>query len=424
MLSCMIDLILLPCIALGFLLGGLSGLTPGLHINNFAAMLLALSPALMDHGLTPYHVASIILAASISQTFFDTIPAVFVGAPDADTALAVLPGHSLVLEGRGIEAVRLSALGSACSVVFALLLIYPLSMVFSYYYDSLMKYVGVLLLGIALLMIKSERGPRIEGQGSLVHLKYKALAALLFFTSGLLGIFAFDHQDLIQSPAGFEPQVLLPLLSGLFGASFLILSLYSGTEIPAQKETEMKISPSALAKSVLSGSLGGSVVAWIPGVSPAVATIATRMGAPSSAEEFLVSIAGVNTANALFSLVALYAIERPRSGAAAAIQKLVTLDQSLLMQMMIMIVIVAAISYVAVIASAHFAAKAISRLDYRLLCLTVLAGLTAMCLMFTGWFGLFIFTLSTIVGLVAPIAGIHKTHAMGVLMLPLIVHYL
>ncbi len=422
--SCMIDLILLPCIILGFLLGVLSGLTPGLHVNNFAAMLLALSPALMDKGLEPLHVAAIVVAASISQTFFDTLPAVFVGAPDADTALAVLPGHSLVLEGRGIEAVRLSAFGRAGSVVIALLLIYPLSMIFSYYYDYLMKYVGVLLLGIALLMIKSERGPRIEGQGSLVHWKYKAMASLLFLTSGFLGIFAFDHQDLIQSPAGFEPQVLLPLLSGLFGASFLILSLYSGTEIPEQKETEMKIPLSSLAKSVFSGSLGGSIVAWIPGVSPAVATIATRMGAPSSAEEFLVSISGVNTANALFSLVALYAIGRPRSGAAAAIEKLVVVDQGILLQMMILIVAVAALSYVAVIASARFAARAISRLNYRLLCFAVLAGLIAMCLAFTGWFGIFIFVLSTIVGLVAPIAGIHKTHAMGVLMLPLIVHYL
>ena len=62
----MIDFLLVPCIALGFLLGILSGLTPGLHLNNFAAMLLAVSPQLMGHGLSPFHMASIILAASIS----------------------------------------------------------------------------------------------------------------------------------------------------------------------------------------------------------------------------------------------------------------------------------------------------------------------------------------------------------------------
>jgi putative membrane protein len=420
----MIDLILMPCIAIGFLLGAISGLTPGLHVNNFASMLLALSPMLMNKGLSPYHMASMILAASISQTFFDTLPAVLVGAPDADSALAVLPGHRLVLQGRAIEAVRLSALGSAGSIVVALLLVLPLSAIFSCYYGLLMRYMGVILLGIAILMIAGERGPQIEGQGSLVHLKYKALAALLFIVSGILGTFASDHLDLIRSPIGLEPQALLPLLSGIFGASYLILSLHSSTEIPEQRETEIKVPLHALAKSAISGGFGGSVVAWIPGISPAVATIVTRLGAPSSAEEFLVSIAGVNTGNALFSLVALYAIGRPRSGAVAAIEKLVIVDQGILFQMMIIVVAVAAISYVAVVAFARFAARAISRLNYRQLCISVLFGLTAMCLVFAGWFGLFIFLLSTIIGLVAPIAGIHKTHAMGVLMLPLIIHYL
>jgi len=420
----LIDLTLVLCVSLGFVLGIISGLIPGLHINNFAVMLLAVSPQLMAQGLSPYHMASIILAASISQTFFDIIPAVFVGAPDSDTVLAVLPGHRLLQEGRGVEAVRLSALGSSGSIIVAFLLVVPLSWIFTSCYDYLMKYVGVLLLIVALLMIKTEMGPQIEGQGSLVHWKYKALAALLFLTSGLLGTFAFSHEDMLASPLGLEPQVLLPLLSGLFGASFLILSLATEMEIPVQKETEMKVPLSSLAKSIFSGSLGGSVVAWIPGVSPSVATIATRLGAPSSPEEFLVSIAGVNTANALFSLVALYAIGRPRSGAAAAIEKLMTIDYWIMVQMMVLIVVVAAASYLTVIATARYAAQVISRLNYKMLCAAVLIFLVLMTLGFTGPFGLFIFFLSTVVGLIAPIAGIHKTHAMGVLMLPLIIYYI
>ena len=123
----MIDLILAACIALGFVLGILSGLTPGLHLNNFAAMLLALSPQLLAQGLTPFQMASIILAASISQTFFDAIPAIFLGAPDSETALTVLPGQRLMLEGRGMDAVHLSALGSAGSIIIALFLVVPIS---------------------------------------------------------------------------------------------------------------------------------------------------------------------------------------------------------------------------------------------------------------------------------------------------------
>ncbi|MEI6103858.1 MAG: tripartite tricarboxylate transporter permease [Methanothrix sp.] len=420
----MIDILLPACIAFGFALGIMSGLTPGLHLNNFAAMLLAISPQLLAMGLSPFQMASIILSASISQTFFDAIPAIFLGAPDSETALTVLPGQRLMLEGRGIEAVRLSALGSAGSVLFAIFLIIPLSWIVSSYNDYLTKYVGILLLAIALMMIKSERGPWIEGQGSWVHYKYKAIAALLFLTSGLLGTFAFDHENLASSPLGLGPQVLLPLLSGIFGASSLLLSLSTETKIPEQKESKIKLTSSALAKAVFSGGLGGSVVAWIPGVSPSVAAITARLGAAPGPEEFLVSIAGVNTANALFSLVALYVIDKPRSGAAAAIQELMALDQSTLIQMIIIVVIVAAASYLACIGAARLAGQAISRLNYRLLCLGVLVFLVAMTYAFTGLFGLFIFFLSTVVGIISPIAGIHRTHAMGVLMLPLILRYI
>jgi len=387
-------------------------------------MLLAISPQLILLGLTPFQMASIILAASISQTFFDAIPAIFLGAPDSETALSVLPGQRLMLEGRGIEAVRLSALGSAGSIAFALLLVYPLSWIISSYYDYLTKYVGVLLLAISLMMIKSERGPWIEGQGSLVHWKYKLIAGMLFLTSGVLGIFAFEHEDLLYSPLDLEPQVLLPLLSGIFGASSLILSLTTKVQIPKQVESKIKMPGPTIAKAVLSGGLGGSLVAWIPGVSPSVASIAARLGSPGTAEEFLVSIAGVNSANALFSLVALYVIDRPRSGAAAAIQQLLTLDQNIMAQMMIMAVIVVLASYLATIAAAQLAARSISSLNYPRLCIIVLVFLLAMTYAFTGIFGLFIFFLSTIVGLIAPVAGIHRNHAMGVLMLPLIVMYI
>ncbi|HRS84929.1 MAG TPA: tripartite tricarboxylate transporter permease [Methanothrix sp.] len=420
----MSDLILLACVAFGSLLGVVSGLTPGLHLNNFAAMLLAISPQLLAWGLSPFQVASIILAASISQTFFDAIPAVFLGAPDSETALSVLPGQRLMHEGRGVEAVRLSALGSAGSILFALLMIWPLSWAVSSCYDRLTKYVGALLLGIALLMIRSEMGPKIEGQGRLVHYKYKAIAVLLFLTSGLLGLFAFQHEDLLSSPLGLDAQVLLPLLSGIFGASSLMISLSGEGQVPEQRESDINLPAAALAKAVFSGSLGGSIVAWIPGVSASVAALTVRLGSSAAPEEFLISLAGANTANALFSLVALYVIGRPRSGAAAAIAELMELDIASLAGMIIIVVVVAALSFLATVWAARLAGRAVSRVNYRLLCLMVLFFLTAMAYAFTGIFGLFIFFISTVVGLIAPVAGIMRTHAMGVLMLPLIVRYL
>jgi putative membrane protein len=113
----------------GYILGVVSGLVPGIHTNNFALILLAFSPFLSEKGLPVVCVASMILANSISHTFHDIIPSIFLGAPGEDTALAVLPGHTLLLEGHGPQAVRLSALGSAGSVVLSMLTVIPLSLI-------------------------------------------------------------------------------------------------------------------------------------------------------------------------------------------------------------------------------------------------------------------------------------------------------
>jgi len=247
---------------------------------------------------------------------------------------------------------------------------------------------------------------------------------MVFITSGVLGKFAFDHQSMIQSPGGLEPQVMLPLLSGIFGASSLILRLSTRNEIPRQRETAPSLPARALMRSMLLGTLSGAIISWVPGLSPSVSATMTRLGLPSTGEEFLVTLSGVNVANALAPLVMLYFLNRPKSGAAAAIQEMGVLDQKFLVQILVIALAVAAASYLTTISLGMVAASIISRLSYRWLCLTVLIGITAMVAAMTGWFGLFVFAVSTLVGLAAPLCGIRRAHAMGVLMLPLIVHYL
>jgi putative membrane protein len=134
--------LLIISLFLGFLLGIISGLTPGIHVNNFALILVALSPLFLELGFAPFYIAVIILANSVTQTFLDIIPSIFLSAPEADTALAVLPGHALLMEGRGAEAVRLSAIGSAGAVVAALLMAVPLGFFFMNIYGMIEAYIG------------------------------------------------------------------------------------------------------------------------------------------------------------------------------------------------------------------------------------------------------------------------------------------
>jgi putative membrane protein len=133
----MLDLLLvLSFAALGVGFGVLTGLTPGVHVNNIAILMLTISPGLLaglmflqDFGISISFITillcTVIIATSIAHTFLDFIPSTFLGAPEGETALSVLPAHSMLLEGRGYEAVALSAMGSFGAILCAFLFILP-----------------------------------------------------------------------------------------------------------------------------------------------------------------------------------------------------------------------------------------------------------------------------------------------------------
>ncbi|HEY9247389.1 MAG TPA: tripartite tricarboxylate transporter permease [Candidatus Methanoperedens sp.] len=425
-------ILLILSIFLGFILGVISGLAPGIHVNNFALILLALSSFFQDMGFTPFYIAVMILSNSIAQTFLDIIPSILLGAPEADTALAVTPGHTLLMEGKGREAIRLSALGCAGSVIVSLLLAVPLGFFFLNVYGILNDHIVWILILIVILMIATENGEVVKGQGSLVHLKFKAFAVILFFISGILGIFAFENAYRMSPFVNFgEPSILLPLLSGLFGASMLVISLMTESEVPPQQESSGFVLPQKrIIRGVITGSAAGSFIAWLPGVSSAVGTIISRIfvrdeNDADSSGEFLISMNGANTANAVFSLVALYTIQKGRSGAMVAVDQLVNAgewDISVVIVFLIVIILVSIVSYISAIYLGDWLAGHIWKINYVGLCKVVLAILSLMVLMFTGFFGLMVFLVSIPIGMFASFAKIRKTHAMGVIMLPVIMY--
>lgn len=421
-------------VIIGFLLGIISGLVPGIHTNTFAFILAAFAPGLSEIGFSRICIATIVVSNSLTHTFLDIIPSIFLGAPEADTSLAVLPGHQMLLDGFGPEAVRLSALGSAGSVLFSLILILPLTLLFMSVYPFLDRFMGWVLLCIVFIMIYTERGEVIEGQGSMVRTKYRIYAAVLFLISGLLGIFAFGSEQLITPIVEFgEPSILMPLFSGLFGASTLIISMSANTVIPIQVQSRMLLSPKRLIRGVMLGSTAGSFVAWLPGVTSAVATVIARLGVKEdytdedSSREFIVSLSGVNTANAIFGLVALYVIGRTRSGAMVAVSEVLTgisLDLGILTLLFIVILIVSIASYFTTVFLGDKVSSVLIGINYRRLCGAVLMGMAVLVLLTCGWFGLVVFTAAIPIGMLAPHLRVRRSHVMGTLLLPLILFYL
>ena len=123
----------------GTALGSLTGLTPGVHVNTLALVLASLSPALLpvlgvvatlsgvEEETAPVLLVVVIVSAAVAHSFLDVLPSIFLGAPEEDTVLSTLPGHRMLLQGRGPEAVRCSAYGALVGGIAAICLCLPLT---------------------------------------------------------------------------------------------------------------------------------------------------------------------------------------------------------------------------------------------------------------------------------------------------------
>ena len=157
--------------ALGALLGTLTGLIPGLHVNNVGIVLVVFHAPLATAvaGLAgvpasdpaiPIALACLVMATAVAHAFAAFIPSIFLGAAEEDTALTVLPGHRLLAQGKGLEAVDLAATGALWGVLLALPLIPPLRLLMGppgNAYETLHGLVAGILVLFALLLLLSER---------------------------------------------------------------------------------------------------------------------------------------------------------------------------------------------------------------------------------------------------------------------------
>lgn len=156
---------------IGCLAGIITGLIPGIHVNNVAYMVLASQSALISLAMLFFGwaspngtelviiVSSLVIGNVITHTFLDFIPSVFLGAPEGETALSLLPGHRMMLAGRGYEAVKCSVIGSFGAVLGALILLVPMRLIIGspvYAYDALAEWMHLLLITIAVFLVMTE----------------------------------------------------------------------------------------------------------------------------------------------------------------------------------------------------------------------------------------------------------------------------
>jgi len=386
---------------IGIGLGWFSGITPGIHANTIAALLVSVYGTLLIH-CGPEFVAAALIATLITHCFLDIVPAAFIGIPDADTAYAVLPAHAMTRAGRGEEAVRISALGSLWGVIFAVPIAFA-GLFFLPTLQPLLEYwLGVILVLIMGLIIVLSNAP--------------LYATLIFGGSGILGLFAFEYAPLAQGMVPGAGSVLMPLLTGLFGIAVLLET--GNAKIPKQKFREIKQTNTEIMASAIPGTAAGLLIGWLPGLSNATANALLLYGQRKKTgyKQYIIATSAANTANAIIGIAAFFAISRMRNGVMVALSTLEDVIPSF-SSLMLVGTMSASIAFLLTILTAK-SAQLLNKISAQFLSQIVCVGMIALTYALTDWFGLWILVLSILIGLLPGLFGVERMFCMGSISLP------
>jgi len=389
-------------LAIGIMFGVVAGLLPGLHPNNTIPMILGLS---FVFGSLP--TAVILVSSGVINSFINFIPSILLGAPEESTVLGALPGHKLLLEGRGYEAIKLCVIGSLGGVLFSVLTL-PLFVFFiPSLYEIIRPHVHWLLIGVMGYMVLSEKG------------KNKFLALFIFILSGFLGLIVLNN---------FADSALFPLLTGLFGLPMLLIAIFQKTKLPDKfTYEEEKIERKNLLSCISIGSLGGIVAGLLPGLGATQSTILTQQAfgkKEGDGREFLISIGAITTCDIVYSILALWLIHNPRSGIAVGVSKLLEVGLKETLFFISFIVISAGIATFITLKMTKFSLKFLRKIDYQKLCLYTSIFLFVLTVIFSGLIGILILISSIAVGLIPNYLNIRRTYGMGCLIVPCILFFM
>jgi putative membrane protein len=396
----------LGAVLFGIALGVLSGLTPGVHNNTFSALLLAYLPYLSQF-FSQEEVAVIIFANAITHTFIDILPSVFIGVPDEDTALSILPSHEMVLEGKGFQAISISALSSMLSFLTAL----SIFLIFTLTLPSIWRFLHAatpfFLIAVLVFLVFSEKGEIYSGKFNIWLRRCYSLLVILF--SGLVGYFAFKYSFLSEIRPGGN--IFIPMMLGFFALPVVLVGMRNKSEIPEQKVVLER----PRLKHVFLGSFSGALVSLFPGVSSGIAA-AISTARLKSREAYISAVSASNTSNAILCFSVLFSTGLTRSGAANSFKYVIGYELSFneTINLILIGLIVAFISLLLTLAlgslfsSFLVRTERISRLSFLIL-LFILAYTPFM----TGFFGIILLLVSSSAGLLAVKLRVRRVACMG-----------
>jgi len=363
----------------GTLLGTTAGLLPGLHTNNIAPAIVALP--IMNPNLF------IFTAATASAfTVSSTVPSVLLGAPSGEN-IAVLPGHKLTNQGKGMTAIHLTLKGTLTSIILTPIIAIYFTLLAPSLYGHLAKLFPVILVTITLLVIN------------------KPQAAPIAILSAALGLTTLSNST------------IMPMLTGFFGTSTLIVALAKGKRktIQTKKNKPRKkgwqTTRPAVASTIISTFMG-----TIPAVSTAVTAVIGKALGKMDEEEYLSFIGASNTTYMTISFLTLLYLGKTRTGTTAAIATTQFPFNTLMTIATLMAS--ASIAYAVVKTSTPKIINFMNRKNHKKITITALIFLLTVNILLTNITGLAVLVTATAIGIATVKLRVSRINCMASLTIP------
>jgi putative membrane protein len=262
-----------------------------------------------------------------------------------------------------------------------------------------------ILIGISLYVILREEKP--------------IMAGVIFSLAGILGIVSLNQP--INEP-------LLPLLTGLFGTSGMILSLKNNNKLPPQISTplkEIKISRKELISVLIAAIVAAPIGSFLPALGSGYAALIGSEVRELSRKAFLLLNGLLNTTIMMMSFVMIFTLNKARTGAAAAISELLTkISISDLMIMLIIGTITILCAFILGVYLSKVSAKFISQVSYPIISGMIIIFVTLLVVILSGFIGALVLVTATSLGIFTVRSNVKRTTLMGCLIVPTIIYYL
>lgn len=426
----MTELLLIALVTLsGTLAGCILACVPSLHVYSILGLATA-GIHWLNAGASPVPhdlIIALMGGAITGWSVTNTIPSVLLAAPDESAVLTVLPGQTYAMEGRGFEAVMITATGSLLALLLMVACMAPIAPAVLPALQSVFRNHTHWILWTVIAFLLMSEWPKLGTQGQGGWRRFfdgwitTGAGLLTFLLAGILG-FIIRYRSPVSTDMAF--QNLMPALVGLFALPWLILNVASRTELPAQSFTPaVRVDPRLILRGTLAGTLGGAFAAFFPGITGGIGgLLAGHATAQRDSRVFMVS-QGASKAVYYVGAFAIFfvpGIDLTRGTGAWLVRQFYEptswRDYYVVLGV---ICIAAAAAFVLTAPLARVTLRLAERTGYRSISIASAAVSVLLVLASTGLAGLAVMTVATGIGLIPVLFHSRRLNCLGVILLPM-----